>query len=280
MKYKVSDDLKLIIDDVELSVAEIATDIGVSKTTIFSILENRQEPDDETIEKIYSYFYKMGYMLNHAKEELYKENNKMILFHGSRFGLEKITYNGSRSNCDLGNGFYLGETFKQTASFVYEFNTSSVYVFKADFADLKVKEFECDLSWMLAICYFRGTINKYSSHPMIKKIIDEISNVDVIIAPIADNRMFYIMQLFADGELTTKQAMYSLSASSLGKQYVLKTESAIDRLKMLERLYICQEERAKLQLDLINRGEEIDTKIKMAKRMFKGEGQFIDELFV
>ena len=88
------------------------------------------------------------------------------------------------------------------------------------------------------------------------------------------------MQQFADGEITTTQAIHSLAASSLGKQYVFKTEKALDSLALLERLYISTPEKEMYRKMMSDRGNEIDTKLRMAKREFRGEGQYIDELFI
>ena len=79
-----------------------------------------------------------------------------------------------------------------------------------------------------------------------QKTIKEIENSDIIVAPIADNKMFQVLGAFADGEITTTQAYHSLSSSTLGKQYVLKTQKAIDQLKQFERLYLCKEEKKEL----------------------------------
>ena len=37
------------------------------------------------------------------------------------------------------------------------------YSFRYSLLDLKIKKFECDLEWMLAICYYRGTLGEYVS---------------------------------------------------------------------------------------------------------------------
>lgn len=51
---------------------------------------------------------------------------------------------------------------------------------------------------MIAICYYRGTLGRFSSNSMVSKIINEIEGVDVVIAPIADNKMFYVMAQFTE----------------------------------------------------------------------------------
>lgn len=96
---------------------------------------------------------------------------------------------------------------------------------------------------MLLICYYRGMINGYKDSELITKLLKKIENADVIIAPTADNRMFHIMNEFALGNITSETTMHSLSASQLGRQYVLRSDKAIESLKLIERLYLCDEEK-------------------------------------
>ena len=149
------------------------------------------------------------------------------MFHGSKSGLSDITVSGSRNKCDFGNGFYLGQTFNQALSFVCEKDRASVYSFKYSLEGLKSVEFDCSLDWMIAICYFRGTINKYARSKRVQEVIKKIEDADVIIAPIADNKMFYVMSQFAEGEINADAAIHSLSASRLGMQYIFKTDKAL-----------------------------------------------------
>ena len=85
------------------------------------------------------------------------------------------------------------------------------------------------------------------------------------------------MSLFAAGEINAEVALHSLSASKLGLQYIIKTEKAIKKLKVIEKYYLCKEEKIDCQEKLNIRSLEIDTKLKMAKREFR-EGLFIEEL--
>ena len=130
---------------------------------------------------------------------------------------------------------------------------------------------------MLAICHYRGSIKAFEDNEIIQKIITDIESADVIIAPIADNKMFYIMAQFADGDINADVALHSLSASKLGLQFVFKTDKAVDKLAPIEKYYISKPEREDCRTALIERGFEIDTKLKLAKREFK-TGLYIEEI--
>ena len=219
--YNITDDIGFFMDAEHINNIEFARRTKVSRTTLDEIVK-RGNARSDVYEKIYSYAYENNYRINSVKEELIKEKYQTVLFHGSKDGLSSITSTGSRDNCDFGNGFYLGETYAQALSFICEKQNSSVYSFRYSLDDLKIKKFECNLEWMLAICYYRGTIKEYESHDKIRKIVSEIENADVVIAPIADNKMFYIMAQFTEGEINTDVALHSLSASKLDFSIFLK----------------------------------------------------------
>ena len=73
---------------------------------------------------------------------------------------------------------------------------------------------------MMTIAYYRGALDKYKDHAIITRIIKDSRNCDYIIAPIADNRMFKIIDSFIQGEITDEQCKHCLAATNLGKQYV------------------------------------------------------------
>lgn len=275
--YKLKDDIHFILETEKINLLEFSKLTGISRTTLNEI-EKRNFAREDVCEKIYSYIYKRKYRINSVKEELLKEKYGTVLFHGSRNGLSTITTSGSRDNCDFGNGLYLGETYNQALSFVCEKDGSSVYSFRYSLEGLKIKQFDCNLEWMIVICYHRGSLEPYKSNETIKTIISEINAADVIIAPIADNKMFYIMSQFTEGEINADVALHSLSASKLGLQYIFKTDKALSNLITIEKYYLSKSERDDCRNRLRERSFEIDTKLKLAKREFK-TGLYIEELF-
>ena len=152
-----------------------------------------------------------------------------------------------------------------------------MYSFRCSFEGLKRIEFDCSLEWMIAICFFRGTIKEFAGSSKVAQTIKKIEDADIVIAPIADNKMFYIMSQFAEGEINADVALHSLSASNLGLQYIIKTENALKKCIPVERYYLSYPERQDRRRALIERGYEIDTKLKLAKREFK-DGLYIEEL--
>ena len=276
INYEILDDIKSIIESERIDIETLSKLTKISKATI-SEIKKTNHTTKNVYEKFYSYAYQNGYRLNLVKEEFLKETYKNILFHGSKNGLGVVKADGSRKNCDFGEGFYMGETYSSAISFVCENENSCVYSFVFEPQNLNIVNFTCSLEWMLSICYFRGFLKEYENNKMLKSIIKKINEADVIIAPIADNRMFYIMSLFANGDITDNVAIHSLSASSLGRQFVLKTDKAINCLNLNERYYISQNEKMYYISHLNQRADFIETKLKLAKREFK-DGKYIEEI--
>lgn len=274
--WHIKDDLLFLMESLKKTKDGLSDSLDVSRATLDSVLEKGTEGKD-VLEKVYAFAYENNFRINLVKEELYKERYENVLFHGSKSGLNDISVEASRQNCDFGKGFYLGETYNQALSFVYDKKDSSVYTFRASFDGLKIKKFECDLDWMLAICHYRGTLGEYDDSEIIGRIVREVEDADVVVAPIADNKMFHVMTQFAVGDINADVALHSLSASRLGLQYVLRTEKALDMLVPLERLYISSPERNACRKGMEERGFEIETKLKLSKRTFR-DGPYIEEL--
>jgi len=275
-EYTIKDDIGFLLESEKINTLELSERTKVSRTTLDTITKTGKARD-EVCEKIYGYAYENKYRINSVKEELMKEKYHDVLFHGSKNGLSEVMVCGSRDNCDFGKGFYLGETFSQALSFVCEKEKSCVYSFRYSLDDLNIKRFECNLEWMLAICYYRGTLEEFCSNSIIANIITDVEAADVVIAPIADNKMFYVMSQFTDGEINAEAALHSLSASKLGLQYIFRTEKALQNLTPIEKLYLSNPEREDCRRALIERSYEIDTKLKLAKREFR-DGLYIEEI--
>lgn len=279
-KYLIKQDISTACDSLNISEAEFSSKAQIPLRTLQQ--SYIKGCSNEDAEKIYSTIYKSGLRLNESKAELYAECLKekdVLLFHGSKSGIESIASNGSRSNCDFGNGFYCSQLYKSALCFIENYDFSSIYLFSIDLSGLSYATIPASLDWMLIVCYFRGMLEPYKNHEVLKKSLEKIADKDVIIAPIADNRMFQIMREFGEGNITDEQAIHALAASRLGNQVIFKTERALQKLKFLERLYVPQLEREKSLRDTIERKNVIDTKLRLAKREFRNRGMYIDEVF-
>lgn len=282
MDYNFDKDFKAIRDVLDISQKEFAKVLDTEQKTISNIESKDSYPSKTIVESAFTYAFKKDVKINKLKELLCRDNlshDEKLLFHGSKGEIKgDIDVNFGRGNNDFGKGFYTGESYEQAVSFISTYDDPSVYFMSFDDSDLKCKRYSVDREWMMAIAYYRESLEEYENHPLIEKIIKESRDCDYIIAPIADNKMFETINEFIEGNLTDEQCKHCLAATNLGMQYVFLTEKAASRLKIVERCYVCDKEREyykKLKEDYRKLGND---KVKLAKAQYRGVGKYIDEV--
>lgn len=282
MNFRIKDDLLLVRDFYNMSQDELAKEINVDRIRISRIEQGESYPRIEFLELFYKYCYSHGLKLNLQKEMFYKDDikeNHVLLTHASKKGIVgEISVNLGRNNSDFGSGFYCGNSYDKSVSFVCRSDTACVYFIDFDPANLKKVDFSVEEDWMLAIAYYRGRLNEYKNHKKIQKIIKSIENADYIIAPIADNRMFEIIDQFIEGYITDEQCKHCLAATNLGLQYVFLNDNAIKNLNILEKCYVSNEEKKSYINEQIEYQKQGVQKSKLARIQYKGKGKYIEEL--
>jgi hypothetical protein len=221
--------------------------------------------------------------LNKIKEQFYREDmirdDEVLLFHGAKTKIDgNLRLDCNKRINDFGNGFYCGESLEQSAMFVAAHNKSSLYMLKFKPENLKCKKFGVNREWMLTIAYFRGRLDEYSDTEIVKQLAKTTEGIDYIVAPIADNRMFEIIDNFIDGEITDVQCQHCLSATNLGMQYVFVSEKALSHIKLLERCYLTELEK---EAYLNSRQESFKMnmdKVKLARRQYRNQGEYIEDI--
>lgn len=282
MKYNFPDDLKAIRAILGLTQSELASQIGIEQVTISRNEIGKTTPSAKILETIYGYAFKNNINLNKLKEMLWLDNlspNHKLLFHGAKTEIVgNIDLQKSRRNNDFGQGFYTGEKYEQAISFISGFDKSCVYLI--DFFDtgLTHKQYSVDQEWMMTIAYHRGVLDEYKNHPIIKNLTESSRACDYIIAPIADNRMFQIINSFIYGEITDEQCKHCLAATNLGFQYIFLTEKSLKNMKILERCYVSDNERKHYKHIRLSDTKLGDDKVKLARIKYRCKGHYIDEI--
>lgn len=281
-RYRTNEDLRLLREMTGLSQADLAARLGVSYVTVSRWETSAGIISAENLEAIYSFAYDQGIRLNAIKEQFYLEDigpRERLLFHGAKKVIEgSIRTDIARNNNDFGTGFYMGESFRQAALFISNFPDSCVYALTFDDSDLKKAEYKVDQEWLLTIAAFRGRLKGRVPQETIDRICSKANEADFIVAPIADNRMYQIINSFVDGEITDEQCTHALAATDLGMQIVANSEKAASRIRVLERCYLCTGERKQF---VTGRTEELaaaDNKVRAARIKYRGVGKYIDEL--
>lgn len=281
MDYNINGDIKLTLELLDLNVDELSKELNFSIKTLSRYID-KNNLNNNYLSIFYNYVYRKKIKLNLIKSMFYKEellNNHILLFHGAKTEIiGEIDHLKGRYNNDLGNGFYCGESYEQSATFISKFDNSSIYTLDFNLSNLTFYKYDVSLEWMLTIAYFRRTLNNYENHPLIISLKEKILNKDYIIAPIADNRMFRIIDSFIKGEITDEQCKHCLASTNLGYQYVMISSKATKNIKILERYYLSLNEREYFNSLKKDDLKLRDDKVKAARIQYRGKGHYIDEV--
>lgn len=283
MDFQIMQDMETVMELRNLTKDEFAKELGVSRTTVCNWIAGKKDISEKNISMFYEYTFNKGIRLNKIKEQLYREdlerNTELLLFHGAKTRIEGgLRLDCSKRKNDFGAGFYCGESLEQSAMFVSTFPSSSLYMLKFNSIGLNCKEFAVNREWMLMIAYFRERLGDYADSEMIAALQRELVGVDYIVAPIADNRMFEIIDQFIDGEITDVQCQHCLSATNLGNQYVFISERGLKQVEILERCYLTAAEKESY---LVSRQESYEInrdKVRVARKQYRAQGNYIEDI--
>lgn len=283
MDFRAAEDIETVIDLLELSIDEFAKELEVSRVTVNNWLSGRKDISEKNMSAFYEYTFHKRIRLNKIKEQLYTEEltgkSEILLFHGAKEKIQgKLRLDCSKRRNDFGNGFYCGESLEQSAMFVATFPLATLYMLKFNCAGLKKREFGVSRDWMLMIACFRERLGEYANSEMINRLVKENAGIDYIVAPIADNRMFEIIDQFIDGEITDVQCQHCLSATNLGNQYVFVSQKALDQIEILERCYLADAEKESYLNSRQESYEVNQDKIKIVRKQYRGQGNYIEDI--
>ncbi len=276
-----------IIEDIFVQKPEdfewLLAKLDLSEEEFEAIKSGELDPDKMQLENIYNFAYNSGLFLNEIqwqdRLDEFRKENEVVATHGSRTNIKgNIRVDVSGESNDFGNGFYIGEDISQAGMWVGEEPNSSLYILTFDENGLVKAQFNVSVDWMLAVCYYRNQIPEYANSERILRIREKVDNCDYVYAPIADNKLFEVIDAFVAEEITDLQCLYALSATHLGYQYVLKTERALENLDIIDHLYFCSVEKS-----LYNKESDVENntslhKAFIAKKRYKDQGQYISEL--
>ena len=173
-----------------------------------------------------------------GKQKMSKEyniiNDKIIIkdkndnyYHGSDSIIKKPDLKHSRDNIDFNKGFYLTNSIYQAHKWACQRkntqNTSITNIYRLDFTNLNVKHFDLDLDWLEYVVANRTRTNTPKSY----------KEFDIIIGPIADDKLFDTINMYQDGLLSAENALKIMNCMDYGEQIVLKTDKALENITFL-----------------------------------------------
>lgn len=214
---------------------------------------------------------------NYRNNHKYNKNS-LILYHGSKGGISGDIKPVSRIRCDFGSGFYMGDTFLQPLTLICNNDDAIFYILNVDLSGLKVLKVDIDLDWALLVAYHRGKMEGYEDSELFKKYQNMTSGYDMVIGYIANDRMFYVLEQFFEGQITDQALIQSLSALNLGRQYVALTEKACSQIKVIDKMKLSKQERQHMiEKSSQQRKEGINLANDICKKN-RRTGLFFDEI--
>lgn len=189
-------------------------------------------------------------------EAIKLDTDRVLLYHGSKSGIEGPIEPKSRKQCDFGKGFYMGTDPGQALTLICDYEKSKFYIVSVSVDKLAHIEVPADIDWAMLVAYHRGKMEKMNGTPFYNKYRSMTLNKDLIIGSIANDRMFFVIDNFFVGNVTDMALINSLSALQLGKQYVAVSQKGCDSVRIeaevelsyLERLFmkeVAEENRAR-----------------------------------
>ena len=167
-----------------------------------------------------------------------------ILYHGSKYIIEKPTLRGGEETNDYGYGFYCTESIDLANEWAcpdnndgyankYELDMTGLNVL-----DLTKPEYNI-LNWMALLLQFRiprgvSPNDELAREYILKNFSVDLTKVDVIIGYRADDSYFSFARDFLRNTITVRQLAQAMELGKLGIQVVLHSEKAFEQLRYIE----------------------------------------------
>ena len=278
--------IKQIREHLNISQTELAEQLNVTFATVNRWENGRAVPNKLAQTKLYEickendvpvYDFTLNRIANVAKDISLSEG-RVLLYHGSKSGIEGKIEPKSRSQCDFGRGFYMGTDPNQALTLICDYDKSKFYIVSVDTTDLKTIEVPADIEWAMIVAYHRGRMEMIKGTPLYEKYRLISENKDLVIGSIANDRMFYVIDNFFIGNITDAALVGSLSALQLGKQYVAVTQKGCDAVRIEAEVELSHLERMFIQeVAEANRAKGVSLANDICKN-YRREGLFFDEI--
>lgn len=273
--------IKYIRASANMNQEQFASALGTTVQSINRWENGKTLPNNMAQKQIYQFC--LGNNINISdyiikSKEFAHSDDKLILYHGSKKGLQGDIAPVSRRECDFGKGFYMGTTTLQPLTLVCAEAKPKFYTVELDLTGLKVLSVGIDMDWAMLIAYFRKEMEDAKGTAIYEKYAHFADGYDVIVGYIANDRMYTELSRFFNRTLTDVALINCLSALDLGMQYVAVTKKACKQIKVVKEESLHPLELfALIDLSVARRKEGIalaeDIEVK-----YRREGKFFDEI--
>lgn len=167
-------------------------------------------------------------MHNRTPEVLYQNLRGTIrLYHGSKSGIQGPIRPASRANTDFGKGFYMSPKPDSPKALIATHKNPTLYELSVNLSGIKCVRVS-GVTWALLVAYNRGKLERFKGTKFYEQIADITLNQDMVVGPIADDRMYDALTEFFNNRITDYTMLECMQQLRLGDQRVAKTNKACD----------------------------------------------------
>ena len=273
--------IKKMRELVGMSQEQFAKELGTSVVSINRWENGKSLPNPMAQQQLYSFCEKHNVDIANVIVDKYRyvhDDDRLILYHGSKQGIVGDIQPKSREDCDFGVGFYTGTDTIQPLTLVCGEPNPKFYVVDLKLEGLKVLEMELGLEWAMVVAYHRGYMDIIKGTEMYEKYAHFLDGYDMVIGYIANDRLYTELTRFFNGDITDVALMNCLVALDLGKQYVAKTQKGCDAFSIVTESDIYQLELLALREKSAIRRKESYAIASEIEKKYRREGKYFDEI--
>lgn len=168
----------------------------------------------------------------------------MLLYYGASSLVTKPEYGKGNNNNDYGLGFYLTKDKYMARLWATRYVPCGYLItYDVDIKDFNILNLEDTtnenvLYWISMLIKHRFSKSDYNNNKetidwLCNKYITNIDEYDMIIGYRADDAYFNYSKEFVQNELSLEALSLAMKVGKLGKQYVLKSPKAFNRIRMI-----------------------------------------------
>ena len=167
--------------------------------------------------------------------------SKLVIYHGSKYIIEKPYYHGGKAENDYGFGFYCTESLELAKEWSCSNNENngfankySIDLFGLKILDLTDKRYSI-LNWIAILLKFRtfdlsNDIAIQAKEYLLKNFYIDVNNYDIVIGYRADDSYFSFARDFVNNTIPVRKLSQAMELGQLGKQFVIVSEIAFSKL--------------------------------------------------
>ena len=169
---------------------------------------------------------------------------ELTIYHGSKDIIEKPVYHGGKAENDYGFGFYCTQNLELAKEWSCSNNEDNGFVNKyvIDTQGLKILDLTKGeytiLNWIAILLKFRtfditNEISMQAKEYLIENFYVDVEQFDIVIGYRADDSYFSFARDFINNTISIRQLNKAMELGELGKQVVIISKPAFERLKFI-----------------------------------------------